>query len=79
MRGLVIMALAMPEMAAQRVQASPFGARPREMPEQEWSLPALGLGAVASAFLEPDPGISWDGERLAAIRQVLQAWAPPDA
>lgn len=75
-RGLVIMALAMPGLAAQRVQASPFGAAGTG----EWSLPALGIASIASAFLQPDPGIEWDGERVANLRQALQALvagAPP--
>ena len=71
MRGLVMTALTVPEMAGQRIVARPFGA-----PEaDEWSLPALGLGAVASAFLEPDPEFSWDEERIAATRGALTALA----
>lgn len=69
MRGLVIMALAMPELAAQRVQASPFGAAGTD----EWSLPAMGIASTASAFLEPNPAIKWDDKRLASVRQALQA------
>jgi AcrR family transcriptional regulator len=48
MRGLVIMALSIPDIAAHRTLASPLGAAGKD----EWSLPATGL---ASAFLEPDP------------------------
>ncbi len=55
MRGLVVMALSSPEAAGQRIEASPFGASAWA----EWSLPALGLGGIASAFLEPDP--RWSG------------------
>jgi AcrR family transcriptional regulator len=72
MRGLVIMALSMPEIATQRTEASPFGAAARE----EWSLPAIGLASIASALLEPDPGVIWDEPRLAAVRQSLAALAP---
>ncbi len=72
MRGLVIMALSMPEIAAQRTEASPFGAATRE----EWSLPAIGLSSIASAFLEPDPGVVWDEARLAVVRQSLAALVP---
>jgi AcrR family transcriptional regulator len=72
MRGLVIMALSMPEIATQRTEASPFGAAARE----EWSLPAIGLASIASALLEPDPGVIWDEARLAAVRQSLAALAP---
>jgi AcrR family transcriptional regulator len=67
MRGLVMSALTVPDIAAHRAAARPFDA-----PEVgEWSLPALGLGALASAFLEPDPEFTWDAERAAAIRDAL--------
>ncbi len=75
MRGLVVMALSSPEVAGQRIEASPFGASA----PGEWSLPALGLGGIASAFLEPDPVVEWDAERIAAVRQALAALALPDA
>jgi len=75
MRGLVIMALSIPGIAAQRTLASPFGAAGKE----EWSLPAAGLAGLATAFLEPDPAIHWDRERLAIVRQALTALTPPDA
>jgi AcrR family transcriptional regulator len=67
MRGLVIQALARPELAAHRVQASPFGAAGRD----EWSLAALGLGSIGSALIEPDPAVEWNQQRLAGVRQAL--------
>ncbi len=75
MRGLVIMALSMPELAARRARASPFGAAAAD----EWSLPAMGIASIASAFLEPDPAIEWDDARLAAVRQALSCLALPEA
>ena len=67
MRGLVMTALTMPGIAGQTTVARPF-----EAPEAgEWSLPALGLGAVGTAFLEPDPKFTWDAGRAAAIRDAL--------
>jgi AcrR family transcriptional regulator len=75
LRGLIIMALSAPDIAAHRTRARPFGAAG----EDEWSLAAIGLGAVASAFLEPDPAIEWDDERLASVRHALSSWAPPNA
>jgi AcrR family transcriptional regulator len=75
MRGLVIMALSMPDIAEHRSQASPFGAAGTE----EWSLPAAGLAGIATAFLEPDPAIEWDDERIAAVRQALTVLNLPDA
>ncbi len=74
MRGLIIMALSTPGIAGHRVQASPFGAVSRD----EWSWPAMGLAGLASAFLEPDPEIQWDDDRLASVRRALRTWAPPD-
>jgi len=63
-----------PELATHRAQASPFGAAGQE----EWSLPALGLASIGSAFLEPDPAVEWDGERLARVRQALSGRAVPE-
>jgi AcrR family transcriptional regulator len=74
LRGLIIMALSTPGIAGQRMRARPFGAAA----EDEWSVPALGLAGVASAFLEPDPGVEWDAERLAFVRDALRTWTPPD-
>jgi AcrR family transcriptional regulator len=67
MRGLVIMALSMPECAEHRTRASPPGAGS----EAEWSLPALGLASIASAFIEPDPDVVWDAHRVATLRVAL--------
>jgi AcrR family transcriptional regulator len=67
MQGIVIMALAIPGMATHRTIAAPFGAAAPE----EWSLPALGTASIAAAFLEPDPAIEWDSERIARVRQAL--------
>ncbi len=73
LRGLVIMAQPVPGIAASTVSASPFGATTA----REWSLPALGAGSVAIAFLEPDPAVKWDDERVARIRQLLSSPNPP--
>jgi AcrR family transcriptional regulator len=75
MRGLVITALSMPEVAAYRVQASPFGGASTD----EWSLPGLALASMALAFLEPDPSVEWDAERVASVRRALAGLALPDA
>jgi hypothetical protein len=59
-RGLVIAALSRPEIGAQRLLIRPFEAtEPRE-----WGLPALSLAALATSFIEPDPDIARDDERL---------------
>jgi AcrR family transcriptional regulator len=75
MRGLIIMALSAPELAARRSQASPFGAAR----EDEWSLGALGMAGIAQAFLEPDPAVKWDADRIASVRQALATLSTPDA
>jgi AcrR family transcriptional regulator len=73
MRGLVLMALSMPDIGTRRTQASPFGAPGSE----GWSLPALGLGAVSSALLEPDPAVEWDDVRRASARHALASLTFP--
>lgn len=75
LHGLVIMSLATPELAAYRAQASPSGAAGPD----EWSLAAMGVAGIATAFLEPDLEIEWNEERLAGVRQALSSWAQPKA
>jgi len=74
LRGLVVMALSWPDVAEQRIEGSPFGAQA----PGEWSLPALGLAGLASAFLEPDPAVEWDTGRISAVRQALAALSIPE-
>jgi len=72
MRGLVMTAMTVPGVAASGTTAQPFDAREAA----EWSLPALELGAIATAFLEPDPDFTWDASRAAAISEALAAPDP---
>jgi AcrR family transcriptional regulator len=67
MRGLLMTALTVPGIAGRPVTAQPFGATDAS----EWSIPALGLGAIATAFLEPDPEFTWDAARATAIGNAL--------
>ncbi len=67
LRGLVIMALSAPEIASRRTRARPFGAAQTA----EWSPVALTTASIAFAFLEPDPTVDWNGERLARVRRAL--------
>jgi AcrR family transcriptional regulator len=67
LRGLVIMALSLPDVASHRAKAQPFGSAAAS----DWSLPALGMAGLASAFLEPDPAASWDADRINAVRRSL--------
>ncbi|MBO3752700.1 TetR/AcrR family transcriptional regulator [Streptosporangiaceae bacterium NEAU-GS5] len=74
MRGLVITSLSTPDVAVHETVAAPFGAAG----EDAWSLPAIGLAAIATAFLEPDPAVDvdveWDEQRLADIGRALDTW-----
>ena len=66
-RGLVIMAPSSPEIAAQRFTGNPAGA-----PEAaQWSHPALGLAALAIAFIEPDPAVEWTEDGTERFRSEL--------
>src|SRR5450755_3421712 len=73
LRGLIIMALSMPELAGQQSRENPFGA------SGDWSLTAIGLASTAITFLEPDPTVEWDGDRIAAVRAALRSLTFPDA
>ncbi|HEU5469501.1 MAG TPA: TetR/AcrR family transcriptional regulator [Actinophytocola sp.] len=66
-RGLILMALSTPDLATHQTTAKPFGAAET----RDWSLPALGLASIASAFLEPDPTVSWTDDRIGAIRHSI--------
>lgn len=73
MRGLILMGLSTPDIRDSRTSTQPFGATQRA----DWSVPALGAAAIASSFLEPDPTITWDDERIAAVRQALDTLTIP--
>jgi len=74
LRGLVLLAVSMPEVAEQSGRARPFGATA----EADWTLNGLGTAGIASAFLAPDPAVTWDAERLAAVRSALADLRLPD-
>ena len=71
MRGLVIMALSTPDIAARHEQESPFGGDV----DGEWSLPAIGIAGVVLTYLEPDPDVIWDANRKELVRDTVQSWA----
>ena len=75
LHGLALMALSMPEIATHRFQARPFEA----IAEAEWSVTAMGTAILATAFLEPDPTVEWNDERIASVRRALELWTPPKA
>ncbi|MFI5588422.1 hypothetical protein ACIA5G_25445 [Amycolatopsis sp. NPDC051758] len=72
-RGLILMALSTPDLAGRRIPARPFGAAATE----DWSLPALGIAGTALAFLEPDPEVSWDDDRIEAVRAAVNSLSMP--
>jgi len=72
MRGIVIMALTSPDIAAQRVEARPFNAATKD----EWSLPGIGLASIAASLMEPDPDAVWDEGRVARVREAFCGTAP---
>jgi AcrR family transcriptional regulator len=72
MLGLVMTALTVPDITGRRAAAQPF----ETADASEWSLPGLGLGAIATAFLESDPDFTWDAERATAIRAALRSRKP---
>jgi len=73
LHGLIIMALSTPEIATYRAQASPSGAAGKD----EWSLAAMGIASIAWTYLEPDPAINWDDQRLTSVRRALRSWTLP--
>lgn len=68
-RGLVVMAPANPDITARHVHANPFAAPDAA----DWSQPALGMAAVVMTFVEPDPAVTWDDDRIAAVRATLES------
>ena len=69
LRGHVLMALANADIGTRRIRGRPFGAAQAA----DWSPPALAIAAIAIAFFEPDPMVTWDDERIAAVRQALES------
>ena len=69
MSGLVMSAMTRPDIVGRRIAANPFDASRAG----DWSIPALGLAAMATAFFEPDPEFTWDATRVTAIRAALTA------
>lgn len=73
LRGFILMALADPDLAAQRIEATPFGASGRE----QWTVAGIGMASTAIALLEPDPAVTWDAARVAAAWEALHNLTVP--
>lgn len=73
LRGMAVIAAPAPDIAMRRLSSAPFGTVPAE-----WSPPALGAASIVLAFIEPDPTIEWDEDRITAVRAELQAGSLPN-
>ncbi|WP_328463734.1 hypothetical protein OHA21_38760 [Actinoplanes sp. NBC_00393] len=71
MHGLVVAAIAAPDVAGREIVASPFD----DGPPQRWSLSALSVASTALTCLEPDPHGPDDERRLAQVYQAINEWA----
>lgn len=73
MTGLIVKALARPEIVTDAVPMSQFGSTRTA----DWTLPTHHLTGVLLGHLEPDPAITWDARQrrtaAAAIRNILDA------
>jgi len=69
LRGLVTMASSDPDLVSRRLCADPAGTGSRS----DWSVVGLGAVSIAMTFLEPDPDVEWDEQRLATLSMLLQA------
>jgi AcrR family transcriptional regulator len=67
-RGHVLLALVRPALADLRIRTRPFGGSEAA----DWSLPALALGSIATAFLEADPDVTWDEARIALVQRAFE-------
>jgi len=66
MRGLVAQAMITPDVAEHTFDGEYFGARGR------WSLPGL-VAVTTTSVLEPDPDVTWDADRIEALRTRLES------
>jgi AcrR family transcriptional regulator len=67
LRGMVTMALSNPELGARRARANPAGASTAA----DWSLIGMAAASLAMTFLEPDPDVDWNQQRLASLHDLL--------
>ncbi|MFC7530063.1 TetR/AcrR family transcriptional regulator [Actinoplanes sp. GCM10030250] len=71
MHGLVVAAIAAPDVARREIVASPFD----DGPPQRWSLSALSVAGTALTFLEPDPHAPNDEQHVAQVYRAIDEWA----
>ena len=71
LRGLVTMALSDPDLVDRRLTADLGGTGN----SSDWSVAALGAVSIALTFLEPDPDVEWNEQRVATLSALLDAAA----
>lgn len=72
LRGMVLMTPTMPEIAERRFAGDPFGTAAITGPV-EWSQPGIVFAGAVLTFVQPDPEVEWDDERIAYVRQAILA------
>jgi hypothetical protein len=80
-RGLLVMAMADPDLAEAKVPADPDLAEAKVPADPfgrqtgtEWSLAALSCASLAIAFFEPEPDLVWDETHTQAVVAVFTSW-----
>jgi AcrR family transcriptional regulator len=71
MTGLVVKALADPDLATERRLLAPFGTTR----QAEWSTPALVLVGIIMSYFEPDPEFPWSDDHLRQVAEGMRALA----
>jgi len=68
MTGLIVKALARPEIATDALPMRPFGSTRAA----DWTLPAHHLAGVLLGHLEPDPAVRWDARQRRTATETLR-------
>ncbi len=73
--GVMVRAMADPEVLSRRTDLAVLGTS-RPLP---WTEPALVAAGVVRSYLEPDPDVVWDHERVRVVRTGADGGLPPGA
>jgi AcrR family transcriptional regulator len=68
LRGHVILSMADPRIGTHQLHGRFFGTAQAA----DWSPPGLAVASIAQAFFEPDPEVTWDKARVAALLDALE-------
>jgi hypothetical protein len=71
MTGLVVKALADPDLATERRLLAPFGTTR----QAEWSTPALVLVGIIMSYFEPDAGFALSDDHFRQVADGMRALA----